>query len=141
MIDRHHLLECILWPNGDGTFRKIINPYKRLQKLGIYDERKLTIPIEHGAHSSMHRSFRKGTEYEVKLYGDRNPRYGKGYLQEGDKNPSWKGDKVGPMGLYKRAKILYKSGQMTEEEFQPFRDTVTEYQRLRRKKRKYSTLP
>ena len=107
MIDRHHLLECILWPNGDGTFRKIINRAKRLEELGIYDDYKLTIPIEHRAHSTMHRAFEKGTEYEMvgdkhpmygvrgkdhpasRLVGEKNGMYGKGYLISGEKGPMY----------------------------------------------------
>lgn len=142
MIDRHHLLECILWPNGDGTFRKIVNPYKRLKKLGIYDDWKLVIPIEHGAHSTMHRQFKSGTEYGQE--GDKNPMYGRTgekhpmFGNTREKAPSWKGDKAGPMGMYLRAKKLYKAGQITEEEFQPFRDAVKEYIRMRGSKQKAS---
>ena len=148
MIDRHHLLECILWPNGDGTFRKIINTQDRLRELGIYDEYKLTIPIEHGAHNTMHIRFKIGTEYELSgdkapMYGrtgDKHPTYGRTgsknpmYGKRSDLSPRWKGDNAGPMGMYKRAKKLYQSGQMTEEEFQPFRDAQTEYQRQRKKR-------
>ena len=53
-MDRHHLLEIILWPNGDGTFRKIINTEERLRELGIYDDWKLTITIPANVHSTMH---------------------------------------------------------------------------------------
>ena len=38
---RHHLLEIILWPNGDDTFKTILNSRERLQQLGIYDDYKL----------------------------------------------------------------------------------------------------
>lgn len=158
MIDRHHLLECILWPNEDGTFRKIINTQKRLEELGIYNDYKLTIPIEHGVHNSMHIQFKKGTEYELcgekhpcygrtgvkhPMYGrtgNAAPMYGKGYLISGDKNANWKGDKATDSGMYKRAKKLYKAGKITEEEFQPFRDSWKEYKR-RIKNRKKTTLP
>lgn len=116
MIDRHHLLECILWPNGDGTFRKIVNRAKRLRKLGIYGDYKLTIQIEHNAHSTMHRQFEKGTEYGRS--GENNPMFG----TTGNKSPRWKGDMSGPAGMYKRALKLYKSGQISEEEFRPFRE-------------------
>lgn len=143
-IVRHHLLECILWPNGDGTFRKIVNLPDRLQKLGIYDDYKLTIPIERGVHASMHIQFKKGTEYEYSgentsgygRTGDKHPLYGK----SGSLSATWKGDKAGPMTMYKRAKKLYQSGQMTEEEFQTFRDAVNEDQKLRREKRKKANL-
>lgn len=53
-MHRHHLLEIILWPNGDGTFRKIRNTHKRLIKLGIYYDFKLTITIPASEHIRMH---------------------------------------------------------------------------------------
>jgi hypothetical protein len=59
-IEEHHLLECIIWPNGDGTFRKIVNRAERLQKLGIYQD-KLTIPIECSVHQTMHWKFENGS--------------------------------------------------------------------------------
>lgn len=139
MIDRHHLLECIIWPNGDGTFRKIVNTMKRLDELGIYDDYKLTIPIEHSAHMTMHAEFKKGTEYE--LIGDKAPMYGRTgerapmHGRTGDKHHNWKGDKAGPGGKYNRYRKLYNIGEITEEEFQPFRDAWAEYQ-LKRKEMK-----
>lgn len=146
MIDRHHLLECILWPNGDGTFRKIVNTQKRLQELGIYDDYKLTIPIEHGAHVSMHMEFKKGTEHGQEgeknpmygkgylVAGKKNPMHGKGYLVAGEKHPAWKGDDVEAAGAYRRALKLYKAGKITEEELQPYRDEWHKYWRARRSK-------
>ena len=53
-MHRHHLLEIILWPNSDGTFRKIINSAKRLRELGIYADWKLTINIPADEHIRMH---------------------------------------------------------------------------------------
>ena len=146
MIDNHHLLECILWPNGDGTFRKIINTQKRLEGLGVYDDWKLTIPIDHSIHQTMHREFKRGTEHSNEgknnpMYGrsgDKNPMYG----MSKDKNPNWKGDKAQPPAIYMRARRLYRSGKMTENEFQPFRDIWNEFRRERRKnQRSLNSLP
>ena len=53
-MDRHHLLEIILWPNEDGTFREIRNSRARLKELGIYDDWKMCIKIPHGEHISLH---------------------------------------------------------------------------------------
>ena len=154
-IDRHHLLECILWPNGDGTFRKIVNTENRLRELGIYDDWKLTIPIEHGTHQSMHHEFKKGTEYSRD--GEKHPMYGKHlsdetrrkisenthflsgvshpmYGRKGEKNPMWKGDNATPSGLYKRALKLYKAGEISNEEFQPYRDARLKYKKSRPKR-------
>lgn len=55
-IHRHHLLEIILWPNEDGTFRTIHNSAKRLMELGIYDDFKMTIQITDSEHMSLHMS-------------------------------------------------------------------------------------
>lgn len=57
-IDRHHLLEIILWPNGDGTFRTILNSRDRLKELGIYDDYKLTIPLSIEEHRKLHAAYR-----------------------------------------------------------------------------------
>lgn len=174
MIDNHHLLECILWPNGDGSFRKIINTQKRLEKLGIYDDYKLTIPIERSIHQTMHNEFKRGTEYSREgennpmygngtlISGNKNGRFGKGYLVANDKNPmfgrtgekapmfgrrgedcpmygrtgalspNWKGEDVGPIGLYKRALKRYKMGEISNEEFQKFRDLKSKHIKERR---------
>jgi hypothetical protein len=71
--------------------------------------------------------------------GKKNPMYGKTgenspmWGRTGDKHPHWKGDSVGPVGRYKRAKKLYKAGKITEEELQPYRDEIAEYYRNKRK--------
>lgn len=65
-MDRHHLLEIILWPNGDGTFRKILNSAKHLKELGIYDDYKLTITIPADEHSSLH-ARNKSEEHRAKI--------------------------------------------------------------------------
>lgn len=56
IMDRHHLLEIILWPNGDGTFTEIRNSAKRLEELGIYKDYKMTILLPHSEHMSLHRA-------------------------------------------------------------------------------------
>lgn len=156
MIDQHHLLECILWPNGDGTFRKIVNRAERLDELGVYKDYKLTIPIDHSIHQIMHRQFEKGTEYEragenspmfgrtgekhpaFGRTGSMNPMYGRtgenhpAHYMTREKNPMWKGNDVGSPGAYIRAKNLYKAGKITEEEFQPYRDAWNAYKIARR---------
>lgn len=131
-IDRHHLLECILWPNGDGTFRKIINQYKRLEELGIYDDFKMTIPIEHRLHQVMHREFNKGTIYDQT--GERGYMYGR----RDDKHPRWKGGVAHIQVLYKRALKRYKAGDISEEEMQTYRDALSEF---RRNKKATSSTP
>lgn len=55
LTDRHHLLEIILWPNGDGTFKTILNSPERLQQLGIYNDYKLTIPLSRAEHNRLHK--------------------------------------------------------------------------------------
>lgn len=59
IIDRHHLLEIILWPNDDGTFTEIRNSAERLQELGIYDDYKLTIPLTHSEHTRLHHAAKR----------------------------------------------------------------------------------
>lgn len=60
-MDRHHLLEIILWPREDGTFLKILNSMDKLKELGIYDDYKLCINISHSEHSSLHAKNRPDT--------------------------------------------------------------------------------
>lgn len=62
IIDRHHLLEIILWPNGDGTFRTILNSAERLKELGIYDDYKMTIPLTRSEHTKLHMKGRTVSE-------------------------------------------------------------------------------
>lgn len=61
--------------------------------------------------------------------GNKNHMYGR----TGEKCPNWKGDRVKPCTIYMRARKLYQSGQISEEEFQKFRDAKREYERQRRK--------
>lgn len=53
-IERHHILEIILWPNEDGTFRTILNSMQRLKELGIYNDFKMTIPLTKSEHTKLH---------------------------------------------------------------------------------------
>ena len=147
MIDRHHLLECILWPNGDGTFRKIVNTEKRLDELGIYKDYKLTILIEHGIHSSMHWNFKKGTEYGLegennpmfRMFGEKNPMYGRSgeknpmYGVTGEKHPAWKGDSATIQTKYRRALKDFRNNLISKETFQIYREAWNESKRARRK--------
>lgn len=83
--------------------------------------------------------------------GEKNGMYGKKHTDEsrkkmsdnswmrgrtGDKNPSWKGDEAGIQAKYNRAKKLYKSGQLTKEEFELFRKANCEEQRKRHRERR-----
>lgn len=129
MIDRHHLLECILWPNGDGTLRKIVNRAERLDVLGVYDDYKLTIPIDHSLHQTMHRQFEKGTEYERKQDGNNNPMYGR----SGDKNPAWTN---GIQGEYRIALRKFREGLISETELQPYRDAWKIEKNIRKRNKK-----
>lgn len=63
--------------------------------------------------------------------GSKNPMYGRAF----NKNPNWKGNKVGPHGAYIRALKLYKAGDISEEDFQPYRDRWQEDQKKRRSTR------
>lgn len=88
-MDRHHLLEIILWPNGDGTFRKIINTEERLKELGIYDDFKMTITIPANVHSTMHSHNRPDGYWDrvsqsmsIAKTGEKNAMYGKKHSAE-----------------------------------------------------------
>ena len=63
----HHLLEIILWPMPDGTFKEIRNSVERLEELGIYKEWKLTMLMPRGVHTSLHQKGVPSTEYEIEL--------------------------------------------------------------------------
>lgn len=106
IFDCHHINEL--------TFTK-----DELKKMNMYYNRPASelVIMTHSDHSRWHHKW------------NGNPMYG---MTE-ELSPSWKGDKVGQKGLYIRARKLYNSGKMTEEEFQPFRDLQAEYQRSRRK--------
>lgn len=57
MTDRHHLLEIILWPESDGTYKTILNTKARLKELNIYDDFKLTIKLDRAVHTALHRRY------------------------------------------------------------------------------------
>lgn len=46
---------------------------------------------------------------------------------DGEKNPRWLGDNAKPGAKYKRALKLYRANQISEEEFQVFRNDWVEY--------------
>lgn len=86
-IDRHHLLEIILWPNEDGTFREIRNSAERLKELGIYDDYRMTIELTRSEHSRLHAKGLKHSEaYKDKMSatmkGKNNHFYGKNHTKE-----------------------------------------------------------
>ena len=95
-MDRHHLLEIILWPNEDGTFREIRNSRARLKELGIYDDWKMCIKIPHGEHISLHQKGNGNSCFG--RCGDKSPMYGKSgelsptFGMTKERNPAWKGD-------------------------------------------------
>lgn len=90
---RHHLLEIILWPNDDGTFKKIINTADDLKRLGVYDDYKMTIEITNSEHTTMHnhnRDAKVNNKISASLKGRPSPMKGKAcpYLA-GEKNPMY----------------------------------------------------
>ena len=79
-MDRHHLLQIILWPNGDGTYRTILNSRERLKELNIYNDFKMTITITHQQHMDLHNKYRSDETKKLlhdRLSGINNPMYGK----------------------------------------------------------------
>lgn len=64
---RHHLLEIILWPNNEGSFKTILNSASKLKDMGIYDAH-LTIEMTRSEHGKLHGQY---------LKGENNPHYGK----------------------------------------------------------------
>ena len=83
LIHRHHLLEIIIWPNGDGTFRTIFNSRDRLKELGIYDDFKMTIHLTKSEHTRLHNKTRTGNRNPMYgMTGNRNPMYGKTFSAE-----------------------------------------------------------
>jgi hypothetical protein len=101
-IHRHHLLEIILWPNEDGTFRTSLNSRKRLIELGIYFDYKMTIPVSKSEHSSLHgtnRSEETRKRLSISKSGKSQTITHRENLSAshigkcfGNKNPQWKPD-------------------------------------------------
>lgn len=54
-IVNHHLLEIILWPNGDGTFKEIRNSASRLKELNCYEPNKMVIKLNISEHCKLHK--------------------------------------------------------------------------------------
>ena len=52
---KHHLLELILWPNGDGTYRKINHTADELKAMGIYQPNIMTIELTRSEHCILHK--------------------------------------------------------------------------------------
>ena len=59
--------------------------------------------------------------------------------QSCENNPNWKGNDVEAAGAYRRALKQYNDGNITEEEFQPYRDGWAEYRRQRKIAKKTSS--
>lgn len=84
MLVNHHLLEIILWPNDDGTFRTILNSRKRLKELGIYKKSVMTIKLTDIDHKVLHANNQlesarvlNSMKNKERVLGDRNPMFGK----------------------------------------------------------------
>lgn len=90
---QHHLLELLLWPNADGSFRKICNTADRLKELGIYDDYKLCIPLTNSEHVRLHNNFRTDEEkakFAIAFKGRKHKESSLQKLRErfaGEKNP------------------------------------------------------
>lgn len=111
-INRHHLLEIILWPNGDGTFRTILNSVERLKELGIYDDFKMTIPLTKAEHTKLHMKGKTRTVEQRKKEsesrkGENNTFYGKKHNEETKKkiSESMKGRTRKPFSAEHKKKI------------------------------------
>lgn len=112
-------------------------PYFELQWISLKEHgemHKLANPVR--LTGSMNPNYGKHISEKQRKAISESLRGGKSYLygKTGEKHPNWKGDKVGVIGAYVRAKKLYKAGKITEEEFQPYRDAKAEYIRTRRSK-------
>lgn len=130
-IDRHHLLEIILWPNEDGSFTQISNSVARLKELGIYDDYKMTIPLTRSEHRKLHNlSMSESHRNKIreamkgKRAGKKHPLYGKpcSYVTKRKISESMKGKSRGPMSeehrkkLSEARKIYWENRRKTKEE-------------------------
>ena len=126
---RHHLLECILWPNTNGTFRIINNSAERLIELGIYYDYKLCITITNSEHWKLHHA--SGTFSFGKEFRDKVSKATKAGMKKvpKDKLAYWKGkkqtdeqkqNKVKKIKERRDAYLLYKAngGELKWNDFQ-----------------------
>ena len=128
--DLHHRLEI---------HEDYINSREDLKLMNIYYDRPASelIFIPHSEHISMHCKLRKG---------NRNPCYGRKRSEEtklkisknnwmhekgtGENCPNWKADSKNPLTIYHRGYRMYKRGEITEREFQKYRDILSESKRI-----------
>lgn len=150
--DLHHRKEVETLDDGSVVLRSM----KELKELGLYFHRSAEelIFLKHTEHMSLHNKGKKRSAetrskiskgMKGKFIGDKSPLYGKKCSTEtrakmseahrGEKCYKWKGDDVGIQGKYIRAKKLFKKGLISEEEFQTYRDRLSEYRRFSRKKK------
>lgn len=89
-IVNHHLLEIILWPNGDGTFKEIRNSATRLKELHCYEPNKMVIELNRSEHCILHKPSlgTKRTDIQRKRMG--NARRGIHKGGECFKGKTWK---------------------------------------------------
>lgn len=142
--DLHHRLEI-----NDGY----LNSREELKMMNLYYDRPAAelIFLTRSDHMAMHMKQRTGSRNPLfgrtgenspfygKFRGENSGMYGKGYLISGekhprygvfgDKNPCWKADSEKPLTIYNRGYQMYKRGEITDEEFQKYRDIRAEYMR------------
>lgn len=104
-MHRHHLLEIILWPNEDGTFRTIHNSAKRLSELGIYDDFKMTIQVTASEHMRLHMS---NESEESKAHHPRNS-YGFKGKHHSDEHKQYMSKKLAGRHHSEEAKMKMKA--------------------------------
>jgi hypothetical protein len=111
--DCHHINEL--------TFTK-----DELIKMNMYYNRPASelVLITHSEHMKLHLR----QEMPSNRFGKKNPRYG---MRE-ENCPAWKGIDAGPHAKYIRARKLYRNGEISESEFQQYKDIRAEYERMRR---------